>query len=737
MRKLLCCFISCCGLLLLTGALAQPPKVEYAAEIEAIVRKAEPRAALPPIARTAPVTKADYLKTGEFFFAGKQKNADYWLKQPKLYPEAGMYMDFALWYGKMYQLTGVEDHAIRAAQSLQAAWRIINDPALGPASKGMGFRFTTNAWALEQWLRKSPAYTDAVKADMRSLLLYAYPKYDGKSLEYGSFNRSYMVAAGAENLFKLKTDAPDAALWRAYIEQIWRDFWVHRDTDEDSDEYNALSICLLLDWVDARGNAKEFWADPGVKTLMERYLYKVTPMGAFPHHPDTMGWNETWGHWIYVFEACAAHWKDGRYKWAAHRLHDYAVNRIENLNSFPYTGEFCGWSLLKAYSVADDTIAEVPRDRDTVLLMRHQVVQRSTTEIQRTNQWFDILPEMMPDKLVFHGGTAPESMSLMVDASPNIGHSHDKRPYIVSLVDKGSVLLMALGYIERAAEEHNMPLLRDYEGYLYDNTPWNVLNDNNAVKGAMATDLGPVGYGQVKLGKYFGYPADLTRDIVFIKNVGVVVKDTLTMQTDLRVRWGALYRVRNLAPDFGANWANTYLGDWVPLRGLGNNSTILTRWRNEPRDLLLYFLPDKDGTLEVLDESGFDKTRPLPLRVHYTLRQQAAANAPRACTSLLLPHAPGPGKPLADKVRTILNEPTRTVLEFTDESGAQHLVALNTSGKPLKVGGLSTDATVAYLKSQGGKLLSVALHGGKSFIVNGKEIAKQAKPAQQWVVGVE
>ncbi len=731
MRTLLSCFISLLTLSL--PVLAQAPPAAYADNIDAIVAKAEPRAALPPVTRSANVTKADYLKIGQQFFAAKQKSADYHLNQPKPYPEAGMYLNFALWYGQMYRITGTDDYAVRAAKSLRVAWDIINDTALTTASKNVDFRFTTNAWSLEQWLRNSPTYTDETKAALRGLMRYAFPKiYD--QLEYGSFNRSYMVAGGAEHLFKLQPDAPDATAWRTYIEHIWRDFWTHRDTDEDSDEYNALSICLLLDWVEARGNSAEFWADPGVKKLMERYLYKVTPMGAYPHHPDTMGWNETWGHWIWIFETCAAHWGDGRYKWAAHRLYDYAVNRIEKIDSFAYTGEFCAWSLLKAHLAADEAVKEVPRDRDTVLLKRHKAEQRTTEEIRKTNQWFDLLPEMMPDKLLFHGGTAPDAMSMMVDVSPNIGHSHDKRPYIVSLVDKGSVLLMALGYIERDTEHHNMPLLRDYEGYPYDNTPWNARNDNNAVKSVMSVDLGTAGYGRVTLGKYFGYPADLTRDIVFIKNVGVLVKDTLTLHEPLRVRWGTLYRVRNLAPDFGPNWANTYLGDWVPLRGLGS-TPILTRWRNEPRDLLVYFLPDKDGALEVMDESPADPTRPLPLRLHYTLRQDVAKDVPRACATLLLPHAPGPGKPLADGVKVILNDAARTVLEFADETGARTLVVLNPAGAPIKVGGLATDDAVAVIRTKGATLLSVARHGGKTLVINGKELAKQAPPAQQWVVG--
>ncbi|MHB9134069.1 MAG: hypothetical protein ACYDBB_23615 [Armatimonadota bacterium] len=726
--------ISLLALLLPVLAMAEPVKVEYTADLNALVARAEARAELPPIAHTEKVTRESYLQTGQIFFKGKVSNADYWCKQPKPYAEMGLYLNFAQWLARMYRLTGNEDYAKLAAQCLESAHRVLIDPKLTDASKGIGWQFTCGVYDLDQAMKKSPAYTEQVRGYVREAMLRAFPKYfEG---EHGSFNRPFMTALGAENMLAVFPDAPDAAQWRKYNDAIWNDFWQHRDTDEDSDEYNALAITLLLDWVQVRGNAKEFWSDPGVKKMMERFLYKVSPMGAYPHHPDSMGWNVPWGHYIYIFESCATAYKDGRFKWAAHRLYDYAVNRIEKIESWGYTGENNGWSLLKAYPIVDDTIAETPRDKDVVLLKRHLVIQRPFAEIQRTNQWFDIHAEMMPDKLIFHGGSSPDSMSMMVDTSPNIGHSHDKRPYIVSLSDRGSTLLMALGYVEREPEDHNMPLIRDYEGYPYDNTPWNVLNDISAVKGVKAVDLGAVGYGQVQLGKFFGYPADLDRDIVFIKNVGVLVKDNLKMGTDLRLRWGSQYRVRNLGPDYGANWANTYLGDWVPVRGLGNNSTVLTRWRNAPRDLLIYFLPDKDGSLEVMDESNIDTTRPLPLRVQYTLRQNAKDNLPLACTTLLLPHNPGPGKPLADKVKVYVNEPTLTVIEFTDDTGATHLVVYNTSGEPVELGKqLRTDAKLAYVKRQAGKVMSVSLYGGKQFLVDGKNIAKLAPAAKESVIG--
>ncbi len=467
---------------------------------------------------------------------------------------------------------------------------------------------------------------------------------------------------------------------------------------------------------------------------MERYLYYVTPMGAFPHISDSCGWNVSWGHYAYLFEACATHYKDGRYKWAAHRLVDYGINRLEKLSSFGYTGSEAAWSLMKAAVIADDTIAEKPREFEVALIERRKWALRSRDEIQRSARWFDLLPGLMPDKLVFYGGSGVDDMALMVDVVGDAGHSHAMRPTILALTDRQSVLISSMGYRDIRPIDHNIPIVQDFEGFPYDMTVPHFKNTNNLVQSAQALDLGPVGYGVVHIDNYQGYPATLRREIVFVKNVGVLVKDTLHATVALNFRWGPLYRVRNIGPDYGPNWVNTYQGEWIPLRQMYKNSNVLARFRNSPRDLLVYFVPEKHGTLEVIDEREMDKTAPLPLRLQYALRQQVPANVPVSATTLLLPHAPGAAGPLAEKVKVTVNTPDASVIEFVDPDGARHLIVLNRGGKPLDLPWLQTDAGVAYAKQRDGKLLAVGLSGGKRFVLGGKDRAGQAPPPKANVV---
>ncbi|MHB9024135.1 MAG: hypothetical protein ACYC7E_08155 [Armatimonadota bacterium] len=694
-------------------------------DLAALVKKAEPWPAAITIQRNDAVTKDAYLRTASVFIQGVNNSAAYYLKQPKPYANMGFNIDNARWLAFSYAQTNDEGYAKLAAGFVEHAHRLIVEPQTDKVNTAPGWLTIVDLYFIDKWLQNSPAYTAQHKQWARAIALRAAPSFPDKQVEYGSFNRSFHGALTGEALLALVPTAPDAPKWRKFVDTVWGQWWKYRNQDESTDHYTALWFRYLLMWVEIRGGEKEFWADPGVKKLMERYLYHVFPMGAFPHYSDSCGWNVTWGHWVHIFEACATHYKDGRFKWAAHRIYDYGVNRIEKLGSWSYTGEEAGWSLLKAYAIADDTIQEKPREFDVALLVRHKVVQRSEQERMATRQTFDLLPEMAPDKLVFYGGSDRDALSLLVDAVDQSGHSHNRRPTMLALADHQSVLVMSLGYMDRRPEDHNMPLLFDTEGYPYDNTPYHNKNSNNLLKEAIVVDLGAVGYGKLRIENFHGYPAGIEREIVFIKNAGVVIKDTLAIGLDLETRWGPLYRARNLGPDYGANWVNTYLGEWVPLRGLGVNAAVYTRWRNSPRDLLIYFLPEKGANLLVMDESGKDTTLPLPLRVQYVLRELMKKDLPQSSTTLLLPHAPGNGKPFADSVRILLNDPLRTVFQFTDANGATNLVVLNRSGQPISAANLTTDAKVACVQTQGGRV-SVALYGGAKLTVGDKDLAKLA-----------
>ncbi|HEY3416530.1 MAG TPA: hypothetical protein VGM23_06575, partial [Armatimonadota bacterium] len=603
---------SLAGILFLLCLLVSPAHATYTVPIADVVKKAVLWPTTPAvIPHTASITRETYLKTvADYVADGPLRTTKDYLAQKTVYPNLGVHLGHANWMAIVYRQTGDEGYAELAVKCLYLAYRLTTEPQKDVGRTSPGIDTVRDLYFINRWLDKSPAYTPEARKWVKTIVMKACPSFDnamGWAHEYGAHNRTAGAAVQAEAVLAMYPDVPQAAKWREYADTIWNMWWAMRDNEESSDHYNGVWFRYLLDWIEIRGVEKEFWADPGVRRMMERYLYQVFPMGAFPHYGDSCGWNVSWGHYLYFFEACAAHYHDGRYKWAAHLLYDYGMNRIEKLNSWSYTGEEALWSMMKAAIVCDDTVPEKPREHDIALLMRHKVVQNTRAETERTGRWFVHFPnEMMPDKLVFNSGSDRDALSLFVDAVDQTGHSHNRHPGILALADHQSVLLMSLGYMERDAEDHDMTQLIDYDAYPNDNAEYHLGNTNNRLQAATALDLGPIGYGSVRLDKFNGYPATHEREIVFVKGGAVLVKDAVTLTEALKLRWGSLYRVRNIGPDYGDNWANTYLGDWIPLRGLSANASVYTRWRNSPRDLLIYYLPDKAGKLEVVDESPTD-----------------------------------------------------------------------------------------------------------------------------------
>ncbi|HEY3377046.1 MAG TPA: hypothetical protein VGL77_06070, partial [Armatimonadota bacterium] len=450
--------------------------------------------------------------------------------------------------------------------------------------------------------------------------------------------------------------------------------------------------------------------------------------------------------WVYFLEAAAAQYHDGRFKQAAHRIYNYGINRIQDLDSWGYTGSEAGWSLLDAWAITDDSLGETPREKDVALTQRHTIVQNTDAQQQQTGRHMELFSTWEPDKLVFASGTDKDGLALLLDAVGDADHGHKKPPMTVQLSDHQSVLLMALGYMERLPEDHDRPLVMDFDGYPYDNTVYFNKNTNDTVTGAHVYELGGVGYGTVQMTRYQGYPANFDRDVVFIKNVGVVMKDrvtftALTGESDIWLRWGSLYRTANVGPDYGNNWINSYLGEWLPVRGSGNpNGAVYAQWHNSKRDLLIYFLPNEAGTMELVDKkqlpdgTNLDSTLPLRWQVQYSIRQTTTANAPVSATTLLLPHSSGPASTLAGGVTVAHDDAQYTVFSFTGEDGALYSVVLNRSGAAVSAGGVATDGQMAYVKCVSGTVTNAALYGGTYLTVNGQNVTALAATAKEQLV---
>jgi hypothetical protein len=87
----------------------------------------------------------------------------------------------------------------------------------------------------------------------------------------------------------------------------------------------------------------------------------------------------------------------------------------------------------------------------------------------------------------------------------------------------------------------------------------------------------------------------------------------------------------------------------------------------------------------------------LPMRAWYQRTVDAQPGQPQAFTTVLMPHAPGmDAAELAGAITLLRDEPGLTVLQVKGADATRTLL-LNSSGKPVTIGKLTTDAEAALL----------------------------------------
>jgi len=659
------------------------------------------------------VTRKSYLNTVRFLFKKHYKNMKYWTAQPKPYGNTSFYLDGMRWLAFAYKATQDEKMAKLAVKCLEHASQLMAKPSSDPNIKVWQGSIRP-MYRFAQWIAPSKAYTARHKRMLADLVRKAVPNCPD-DLEYGVMNRTIGMASYAACAVKIVPDLPEKAKWRRYCDTVWKDWWQQRDTAESTGNYEALSFRYLVNWIDATGRAEEVYNDTKVQRYFERLLNHVFPVGSLPHYGDTNGWNVEWGHWIMMFELAAKYTQDGRFKWAAHRLYDYAVSHVENINSWAYIGDHCGESLMIAWMVADDSIQEVvPTNR-----LRAEVrpaVKLGTDGRGRTKESFQLQDTTMPDRLVMVGSLKPTATSLMLDGCPAMGHNPGFVTALTALVDKGSVLLMDSGYNDRLRTDHNLIYIEDYDGAPKLNhglnapgISWMERYASEKIAYGTSAELKQALYGRIDVDDYQNYRCRVTREALLAEGVGVLVRDTVTFRKDVKVRMGPVYNVGLIGPEAGPDWFNSTVGPWAGVRGVYANQPIMARWASPPRDLLVRFLPLGGATLEVLHRGAYEKTTPLAYRVQYVYRGRMSKGKPLSFATMLVPHAPQrkPGT-LARKVK-MQALPEGGCAATVPTGGETALLFINPAGKPVTVGPVTTDARFGVIRLKGNAVRTASL----------------------------
>lgn len=659
------------------------------------------------------VTRQSYLDAISHYHARFAKPRLHWLTMYEPYPNLAANIEAALYYAFRYHVTGERLHAERAVEFVGQAHE------LSLTQKEIESTATLiRIHRIWQWLDGSAEFTDTVKRQLGDIILIDRDRFPADRVEYGNSNRPFGYAIDGQMILRYVPNANEREKWQTYVDGTWAGFFETGDIRENASHYESISLSFLIEWADIRGATAELLAHSAFMTMIERYLQQVLPIGSIPHYGDSDGWNVNWGAWIHIFEFAAAHTRDGRFRWAAHRLFQYSLLHIEDIFSWAYTGNHAIQSLMRAALVADDAIAPVAPKGSLSVAWRAGIAL-APAGAPANRGIFRVVPERrIPAKVQMISDTSPDSTALQVELVPYAGHGPSVVTNLVALTDRGSVLLMDQGYKEAERQFHNVLLLEDYDG-----VPLHP--EKESVGLIHATDAGPMVYAKVRVENYMGYPADLERVVVFAKAGAILIVDTLQFRETLHVRAGPVYNFGYLGPETGTGhgtnetWVNGYLGDFIAVKGIGAGQPVYTRWKNPPRDLLLYFRPMEDAEVHVHDRRPRDATTPLPLRVQYRWRGTVSAGESVSMSTVLLPHTPTRvPSALAAEIFFAADTGSSTAVSVPTEAGGRVWLAAG----PVKTGSIHSDAHAAVAVVTEGVVTRAGAAGGSRLEIGGREV---------------
>jgi hypothetical protein len=533
-----------------------------------------------------------------------------------------------------YQITGDEEYRTLA--------RDIMDYLLDAALEGelAGSNLTTVAmYRYLTWLKDPASPWAPPDAEKRyRAALHKVAAQPGKWLftEWGSHNRiwtRYAVQKVARQVAEQDGKPVDPRIieYTDYHDKLIGEVG---DTDDASANYHWVFWNAAVAIYFHTGDWQAFLNNRGFQKTLSRYVEMVSPSGACVPFASCSGWPEV-GSSMWAYEWMSNLTKQGRYRWTAHRIAEYYYNHLDhraNQYHLPFDTALNNFCL--AYLFADDQVPPTPPPAAARITWRHPWLPASEPEtegrplyrmLMEPNQW-------IPDKIVLSSGTGPLDMWGLVELLPIAGHGGELPGNIIALMHNDSALLAGQGYYENAPEFQNIMFVEDLEGVV-------------GFQSGLPTTSVPVfvedrafTFARIVTEGYQRLPITYTRDLLFNKNGFLVVKDRVLFHRTMKARLGPCYHARNLGPDNGPNWFNSYY-DQIYYTGLGLGRGVQAI-RNPAWDLLIYFAPREGRRHVVIDRWWDNPYRNSPIQVRQVWSGMAREGEEIVFTSILLPHAP-------------------------------------------------------------------------------------------------
>ncbi len=388
-------------------------------------------ASTPMFAQTG-VTKADYIaylkKVDEQVWA--KYEADYFKWQqtdpgirpqqaPSVFPDWEGRVDALLWQAtgeikyaeralKIIRGSGVGDHTIKMIRQLQTSGLLTSDD------------FKTLDNKLAQAADGAVSYWT----------------------EWGAMNHStnHMVNL-LSSVIGYMPHHPHVPVWQKKLDINLSSSWGLWSI-EDSNNYLPIWFKPMMEYAECSGREKEFYALSTTKYYLDYFLQLLTPYGSIAEFGD--GMIDLYSYYPACFEKAAAYYRDGRYKWAVHRM--FQSTLIEG--DFAKIWAAGCWA--DAYLWADDTVPEEkPTDESRLVLEDYvgkKIVFRSGWDDRSTHLFLNY-QEDAP-----YGIDGKEQIihSINVETEKNHHGSADENS-ICLLMKNGSILLADAGYRETSS----------------------------------------------------------------------------------------------------------------------------------------------------------------------------------------------------------------------------------------------------------------------------------------------
>ncbi len=508
------------------------------------------------------------------------------------------------------------------------------------------------------------------------------------------------------------------------------------DDDDASSGYNWGWFYYALAIYYHQGSLQPVLDNPGFVKTITRYAETISPSGAMPTFGADSGWPSL-GQSIWTFELMASLTKDGRFRWNAHRVAEYVYNYLgADPTQYHLPADNIKNNFLMGYFFADEGVAPVPAPANSRLTWRHPLVP-TTPEDQRAHPGMAMAmdaTQWIPDKLILSSGNNPRSPWGLVELLPIGGHGGSLPGNLIALLQQDSVLMAGQGYYEQTPNFQNILWAEDQDGLAANPQPVTVTVPRLADDAAFTAV-------RVHTTAYQELPLTYTRDIVFGKGGFVVVKDRAKFDSAMKVRLGPCFQTRDIGPQCGDNWFNTYYEEMY-LTGLGLGRGVQS-FMTPPWDLLVYFSPRAGRQHSVVDTYAENPYRQSPIRMRQSWAGMTKPGQEITFTSVLLPHAPTlspqdllqppPESEEAPRIEVVQDDDNVTVLKVVSDTdgrfGYPYWVMINNTGAVVKAGPLESDAWVVVVRMNpdGTTVADPSMTGGTVLRVNGVDLSATAR----------